>query len=307
MSVRVVLLGGTDLTIAVANSISDHLVGVLTVPAELKISYSPGGLRPTRAADVAGWAASRGIRWAEWQGAAQSADFLSSLGADWALAVGWYFLLPATMINLFPFGCGGIHASLLPRYRGNAPLNWAIINGDTEAGVSLFRLTAGTDEGPLYGQEVIPITPRTTITELVAATDAATMRLVSRAIQDLDSGRVETTAQVGDVSYTLARVPDDGRINWASPARAIDRLVRASTRPYPGAFTLLDGAPVRVWSGEAVDVPRVFGACGQLWHHNAGMFVVTGEALFRIDEATSLDGVDARPFLRKSSRRRFDT
>jgi methionyl-tRNA formyltransferase len=305
MRTRIVLLGGTELTLAIADQIVDHLVGVVTIPSTFKISYSADGLTNARFADVREWAKGNGVPTQEWSGADDLGTFLDGLDADWGLAAGWYYLLPQRILDKFPYGCGGVHASLLPRYRGNAPLNWAILNGESETGVSLFQMTAGLDDGPLYGQERIQIGSRTSIADLLAPVRDATIRLVSAAVAGLDSGQSTVKSQEGDPCYALARIPADGRIDWSQPAVQVDRLVRATTRPYPGAFTHLDEELISIWRGEPVESPLVFGSHGQLWRWDGRVVVVTGAGLYGIEEATAGSGEDAMPVLKRSSHRRF--
>jgi methionyl-tRNA formyltransferase len=305
---RTVLFGGTDLTQAVADRIADHLVGVVAIPQSFSISYAPGGLPNTRFADLVRWARGRGIPAVEWSGADDANAFVADLTPEWGLAAGWYYLLPPPLIEAFPRGIAGLHASLLPRLRGNAPLSWAIINGDDETGISLFELTAGMDEGRLYGQARIPIGGRSTIAELVTATEAAGIELVADALAAPDRPRRE---QRGDPTYCLARVPDDGRIDWRASATTVDRLVRASTRPYPGAFTYLEGRRVAVWAGTPVDV-EVAGAPGQVWRMPSHeVAIVCGSGAFRIEECSLVGDAgegddDAIPILREASMRRLD-
>ncbi|MBV8161253.1 MAG: methionyl-tRNA formyltransferase [Acidimicrobiia bacterium] len=305
MRTRIVLLGGTELTLAIAERIADHLVGVVWIPSTMRISYSPGGLPNARFADVGDWAEARAIATLQWSGIESLAAFLDGIESDWGLAAGWYYLLPKRILDRFPHGCGGVHASLLPRYRGNAPLNWAILNGEAETGVSLFQMTPGLDDGPLYGQERIPIGRRTSVADLLEPMRAATLRLVSAAVADLDLGKSALFPQTGEPCYGLARLPADGRIGWSDTAEGVDRLVRATTRPYPGAFTHLDGERITIWRGAPVASAQVFGSHGQIWRLDGRVVVVTGAGLYGIEEATLESGDDALPSLTRSAHRRL--
>jgi methionyl-tRNA formyltransferase len=302
---RIVLFGGTDLTFAVAEHLGDHVAGVVTIEGTYKISFSPTPMSNVRFADMASWSAQRGVPCVTWSDAAAAEQFARSLGADWGLAVGWYYLLPPSLLAAFPFGLAGVHASLLPKYRGNSPLNWAILNGESQSGVSLFRMTPGLDDGPLYGQRTFPIGSRTTIAELINVTQEATLGLLSAAVAAMDRDESVLVEQEGTPSFALARTPDDGAIDWGRSAEYIDRLVRATSQPYPGAFTHLEGAKITIWSGEPLREPATSGTCGQLWRWNDRVVVVSGSGLFAVDTASLADGTDAIPLLRKSSQRRL--
>ena len=298
------VFGGTDLTRAVADAIAPHVVGVVHVSSTFETSYDPS-VTNVRDGDLAGWAAENSVPAHHWSAADAAIGFIRDLEPDWGLAAGWYHLLPARLLDCFPLGCAGVHPSLLPKHRGKAPLGWAIVNGDTETGVSLLRFTPRVDDGPLYGQRTFPIGPTTTVTDLIAESEHAAIELVRAAIAAMEVGDPALREQVGDPTYALARTPDDGLIDWTRPATTVDRLVRATTRPYPGVFTHLDGCLVRVWSGEHSAI-SVLGAPGQIWRPEPGtVLVVTGDGTYRITEATTDSGEDAMPALSKASHRHF--
>ena len=304
---RTVLFGGTDLTLAVAERFAAHIAGVVTIPPTFRISYEPAGVRNLRHADVSGWADSQGIPAHEWTSADDVLPFLETIGAEWGLAAGWYYMLPRRILDRFPLGIAGVHASLLPRLRGNAPLNWAILSGTPQTGVSLFQLTDELDNGPLYGQKPLRIDPHTTIGDLVAGANTAALELIGDAIAAHESpDGAQLLRQNGQVSYGLARLPSDSRIDWRLDALSVARLVRASSRPYAGAFTYLDEQTVRIWSGQ-MSGKRVSGTPGQIWLPPYGeLVVVCGDHSYEVIEATFDDGEDALPALRKASMRRFD-
>jgi methionyl-tRNA formyltransferase len=157
-------------------------------------------------------------------------------------------LLPAELLDIAPLGSFNLHTSLLPKYRGRSPVNWMIINGEREAGVTLHHMTARADAGDIVAQRVVEIAEDDTALTLyrkLVPLAASIIReyhplivagLAPRRVQDLSAG-----------SYFGRRRPEDGRIDWNWPARRIFNLVRGVTHPYPGAFCFIGGRKLTVW------------------------------------------------------------
>ena len=308
----VLLLGGTDLTRSVADGLlqsSDvRLAAVVSPPSAFRISYSASSVRNTRFADMARWCEERRVAFAAYGGPDDLVAIVRQCRPDVALASGWYHHLPAAVRMLFPRGCLGVHASLLPRYRGGAPLNWALLNGDAEAGVTLFALADGIDDGVLYDQRRFAIDPEDYIGDLLQKAEAATLAMVAAVLPDVVSGRREGRPQEGEVSYALQRQPSDGIIDWNHGASTIARLVRSVSRPYPGARTSLEGMPLVVWRARpAPGAPRVHGAPGQIVRlpELDAPAIVTGDGLLLVDEVEGPEGFD-RAALAARHQRRLD-
>ncbi|MFW6161939.1 MAG: methionyl-tRNA formyltransferase [Planctomycetota bacterium] len=195
-------------------------------------------------------------------------------------------ILREPLLELPPLGCLNVHASLLPRHRGAAPVATAILAGDRETGVTLIRMVREMDAGPILAQESTPIGPRETTGELTERLADLGAGLLVRTLEELAAGRAEPTAQ-DDAAATYAPSfrKNDGAIDWTRPADYLGRFVRAMT-PWPGAFTfwLPPGKPpLRLLVLEAVAEPgeagepaRVAAADGQ------GIAVETGEGLLRL-------------------------
>src|SRR5262249_39635288 len=141
--------------------------GLVDLDRSFSISYRPQGVSNARFVDLAGWCEARDVPRLRYHAAPGVAEFGAEIGADFLLAAAWYHMVPANVRARFPRGAAGIHGSLLPKLRGGAPLNWAILLGLEETGVSLFALSDGVDDGPLYGQRRIALSGATTIGELV--------------------------------------------------------------------------------------------------------------------------------------------
>lgn len=306
----IILLGGTDATIAVAEAALDvgiRIACIVTPGQSFSISYSPSPVQNVRAFDAPAWSAKYGVPVVPFTSYDDVLDIASAASVPLCIAVGWYHMVPRRFRSAFPRGCLGFHASLLPELRGGAPLNWAILAGLEETGVTLFELGDGVDDGLIYAQERFPIAPRAVIGDLVKASQAACAEITRRALPEILAGRGNPRAQTGSGSYGLQRRPEDGRIDWRTPALNIDRLVRAVSRPYPGAFAALEGEIVRVWASDIPELPVVHGMPGQIARlaECAQPCVVTGAGLLAIVEATDERGNDVLDKLLRSGHKRF--
>ena len=307
---RVLLLGGTDFTLAIVERLSAlglGPAGAVHLEETVRISYKPQGFANVRHADVAGWCRARNVPTLGFTDNAAIATFGGKIGAELLLVAGWYHMVPAELRERFPRGALGLHASLLPALRGGAPLAWAILGGLSESGISLFGLGDGVDDGPIYGQRRVAIGPRATVGELVTSVEAAAVDMIAECLPALAAGTLKPRPQAGTPSYGLQRTPEDGRIDWRQPADAIDRLVRAVGRPYPGAFGEFQGERVVIWKAEPRTEPKVFGAAGQIARlpGENDPAVVTGAGILFIREAATGSGDDALPLLRRAANQRF--
>ena len=284
------------------------LAGVMSPPAEFRISYSANAVRNSRYADMAAWCARSDVPFHVYATPDDIARFAHDTGAAAALLAGWYHMVPAPTRALFSRGCVGVHASLLPRYRGGAPLTWAMLNGDPEAGVSLFELTDGVDDGVLYDQRRFSIGGEDYIGDIVSKAEALTIEMLREVIPAFLSGLARGRPQQGQPSYSLQRQPSDGAIDWRRSAVDIARLVRSVSRPYPGAHTTLEGTPLIIWRARvAANAPPVHGMPGQIVRLDElpGPAVVTGDGLLVIEEVEGSDGFNVEAF-RRCHQRRLD-
>jgi methionyl-tRNA formyltransferase len=179
--------------------------------------------------------------------AAQQA--FAALRLDAAVVAAYGLIVPPAMLDAPRLGCLNIHASLLPRWRGAAPIQAAILAGDAATGVTIMQMDAGLDTGPMLLREAVPITGTTTAAGLHDVLAAMGARLVLRALAE----RPAPVAQPDDgVTYAPKLTREAGRIDWGSDAAQIDRQVRAFD-PWPGAFTTLHGAILKVLAVEWAD------------------------------------------------------
>jgi methionyl-tRNA formyltransferase len=155
-------------------------------------------------------------------------------------------LLPDPILALPPHGCVNVHASLLPKYRGPAPIQWAIINRETVTGVSIMRVGAQVDAGPILLQQVEPVQPRDTAGTLGERLAGAGARLLCQALDQIAGGTANCAAQdEGAATYAPKLKPEDERLDWTREAIVLDALIRALL-PEPGAATLFGGRRVKI-------------------------------------------------------------
>jgi methionyl-tRNA formyltransferase len=174
---------------------------------------------------------------------------LSDLGADVWVVAAYGLLLPRAILELPRLGCLNIHASLLPRWRGAAPIQRAILAGDTETGISIMRMDEGLDTGPVYLRRAVPIRAHDTAGSLhdrLAEVGAGAICEVLDALA-ADALRAEAQASEG-ACYAPKLTREDAHIDWSQPAAQLERLLRALD-PAPGAYTTHAGSILKIWSG----------------------------------------------------------
>jgi methionyl-tRNA formyltransferase len=184
-----------------------------------------------------------------------------------AIIYSFYYrnLLPAELIALAPLGAYNLHGSLLPKYRGRAPVNWMLANGEREAGATLHYMVERADAGDIVAQRAIEITDDDTALTLYRKIVPIGAELIRQYHPLIASGKVPRRAQdLTQGSYFGRRRPEDGRIDWRWPARRIFNLVRAVTHPYPGAFGFLNGRKVYVWTAQIKTETGIRGVPGEV-------------------------------------------
>ncbi|MCA3265838.1 MAG: formyl transferase [Azospirillum sp.] len=220
-------------------------------------------------------------------------------GAEIALSVNWLTLFGRGMISAFPRGILNAHAGDLPRYRGNACPNWAILNGEDHVGVCAHQVIPELDAGPVVLRRRFPLGPETYIGDVYAFLDGEFPRLLVDGMEGLAEGKLRPESQPDDPSLSLRcfpRLPDDGLIDWYQPAERICRLVRASAEPFAGAFTHLDGKPLRVWRARVDRLPYPWsGVPGQIAAVNGDeVTVLCGKDVLILSDV-QLDGERVAP------------
>lgn len=284
---RIIFMGTAELSCASLQKLADDknfsLLAVVTQPdkpkgRELKLTPSPVKilaekfnlpvLQPVKARDE---------------------NFISQLREskpDLLVVVAYGQILPQAILDVPPHGCLNVHTSLLPKYRGAAPIQWAIANGDAETGVTIMQMDAGLDTGPILSIRRTPILPTDDSQILHDRLAQLGAELLAETIPDYIAGKISAQPQSADgASYAAKIKKEDGKIDWNLPAEKIWHRLRAFT-PWPGAFTFLqaEGKPqlLKLWKAE---VHAAAGPVGTvLSAEKAGIVVACGKQALRILE-----------------------
>lgn len=191
---------------------------------------------------------------------------IAALRPDLILSVYYRHMIGTKILGVPRLGAFNMHGSLLPKYRGRAPINWAVLHGEPRIGMTLHRMVKSADAGAVVDQEGVDIGPRDTAEQAFRKVMPCARRVLARQIDALLAGTARETPQDdAQATYFTGRKPEDGRINWAQTSGQIFNLIRAVTDPYPGAFTdacaTPDKARLMVWWAEA-DSPATRGKRG---------------------------------------------
>ena len=199
-----------------------------------------------------------------------------------ALVVAAYgLLLPQELLDAGRFGALNIHASLLPRWRGAAPIQRALLAGDRETGVSIMQMDAGLDTGPVLMRKRIAIAVDDDAGTLHDKLSALGAEAIVAALDDIAAGAAHALPQPEDgVTYAPKIDKRETRLDWSRPAAELERAVRAF-RPSPGAFALLDGAPVKIWRAEVIEAK---GEPGTAALRNEKLVVACGQGALAVSE-----------------------
>jgi len=233
--VRIIFAGTPDVGIPVADSISSHLVGVLTRPdAEV------GRGRDLRPSPVAQWATERSIDiFKASKSNPELVEWLSAKQPDLGVVVAYGALLPVELLSIPVHGWLNIHFSLLPHLRGAAPVQRAILNGDDITGVSIFQLDEGMDTGPIYGTSTHEIGSKERSEELLRALTLESIPLLRKVIDGISEGTLRPVPQDEQgATYAPKIVKEEHLVRWDRPCHSIERQVRAF---HPFSFTSFRG------------------------------------------------------------------
>ncbi len=186
----------------------------------------------------------------------------AELGADVAVVVAYGLILPQSVLDLPTHGCLNIHASLLPRWRGAAPIQRAILAGDAESGVCIMQMEAGLDTGPVLLRQATPIGVEETTADLHDRLSGMGATLISQALDQLEKLQPEPQSDIG-VTYAKKINKAEARVDWTQPAEIVDRQIRGLS-PFPGAWCLAGAERVKLLRSRAVPGD---GVPGQLLGH----------------------------------------
>jgi len=166
-------------------------------------------------------------------------------------------MLPEAVLALAKLGAFNMHGSLLPKYRGRAPTNWAVLHGETETGATLHWMVARPDAGAIVDQLAVPILPDDTARQVFDKVTVAAEVILWRSLPAIRAGKAARAPNdLARGSYFGARRPEDGRIDWSRPAAEVYNLIRAVAPPYPGAFTDVAGARLVIAKARIASPPQ---------------------------------------------------
>lgn len=180
---------------------------------------------------------------------------IAALRPELILSVYYRHMIGTKILALPPLGAWNMHGSLLPKYRGRAPINWAVLHGEPRIGMTLHRMVKSADAGAIVDQEGVDLGPRDTAEQAFRKVLPCARRVLARQIDALLAGIVRETPQDdAHATYFGGRKPEDGRIHWTQTSAQIFNLIRAVTDPYPGAFVDVGSSRLMVWWAE-MDTP----------------------------------------------------
>ncbi len=211
---------------------------------------------------------------------------LESMKPDIIVVIAYGKILPKEILTIPKNGCINVHASLLPTYRGPAPINWAIINGEKKTGVTTMYMDTGLDTGDIILKKEIEIPDHMTAGQLHDILASLGNELLLKTIDGICQGKVEREVQDHSKhSYAPMLDKDVGKINWKNRAKSIVNLVRG-TNPWPGSYTFLRGQKMKVWKTSLYEGQDDNNKPGTILKHISGLgwIVKTGEGLIAIEE-----------------------
>lgn len=231
-------------------------------------------------------------------------EVLRELAPEVIVVVAFGQIIPQSILELPPYGCINVHASLLPKYRGAAPIQWAVIDGEPESGVTIMKMDTGLDTGDMITKVVVPIEKDETGGSLFDKLSEAGAKLLVDTLPSLVDGTAvyEKQPEESPTPYAAMIQKQLGNIDWKRPAVEIERLIRG-LNPWPSAFTKLNGKTLKIWSAQVLNESEKDAAAvpGTILSADAqGLCVKTGQGVLNITEL-QLEGkkrMDTPAFLR---------
>lgn len=231
----------------------------------------------------------------------EAKDVLEKTEADVCVVAAFGQIIPASILHMKKYGCINVHASLLPKYRGAAPIQWAVIDGEKESGVTIMQMDEGLDTGDMLAKAIVPLDEKETGGSLFDKLSEAGGRLCVETLVKLEKGEI-TPEKQGESPTAYASMLDKkmGNIDWNKSAVVIERLVRG-LNPWPSAYTHLDGKTLKIWACDVLPQSASKGESGEILEVTKdAIHVQTGDGILVLREI-QLAGkarMDAGAFLR---------
>lgn len=305
---RVVFMGTPDFSVSILKALINSkykVVGVFTQPDKPKGRGGKVQMTPVKEmameAGIPVWQPKK-IR------GSGSEDILKELAPDVIVVAAFGQIIPKSILDLPPYGCINVHASLLPAYRGAAPIQWAVINGEKESGVTIMQMAEGLDTGDMISRTVVPLAADETGGSLFDKLSLAGASLLIKTLGDLENGTAvfEKQPEKSTTGYASMLKKEMGQIDWSKDAVSIERLIRG-LNPWPSAYTQLNGRTLKIWKAAVVSgedssytgtpegIPGMVASVDKETFH-----VLTGSGILKIEEV-QLEGkkrMDSAAFLR---------
>ena len=298
---RVIFMGTPDFSVGALKALAENgyeIAGVVTQPDKPRGRGKASAMTPVKEAALElGLTVYQPARVRE-----QSfMDTVRALNPDVIVVSAFGQIIPKALLELPRYGCVNIHASLLPKYRGAAPIQWAVMDGEPVSGVTIMQMDEGLDTGDMLAKTEVPLEPDETGGSLFDKLSRAGAELLIRTLPALEQGTLTPEKQPLESPTAYARMirKEDGRIDWNLEAEAIERRIRG-LNPWPSAYTELTGKILKIWRAEVL--PKESGQTpGTVTEAGKGGFCVqTGKGVLRLLEV-QLEGkkrMDAQAFLR---------
>ena len=225
----------------------------------------------------------------------ENIEILKSIKPDLILVMGWSQLLKSDIINIPTIGIIGSHPTELPKYRGRAPIPWTILKDLKKSAETFFWIEEGTDSGDILDQEIFSIEEDADASSLYAKVTDLGKKMTLRNLKLIEQGVIIRKKQdtTKFIEYWDKRVPDDGKINWSCSSNDIYKLIRATTHPYPGAFTFFRNGKLKIW--KALLTTKISSKPGQIIEiNNLGVFVGTGDNMIIFQDVSFDDGIQIK-------------
>jgi len=222
----------------------------------------------------------------------ENIKILKEIQPDLILVMGWSQLLKKEILHIPKLGTIGSHPTELPKYRGRAPIPWTIIKGLKESALTFFYVTEEVDEGDIVNQHIFQINQNDDAQTLYEKITVLGKQMIMETIPLLEQNKIKKISQDNSrfIEYWIKRTPEDGKINWTNSAKEIQTLIRATTHPYPGAFTNYKKSKLIIWKAEHIQNDTNEPAGKLLDISKQGLKVSTGEGCILLQKVSLNDG-----------------
>lgn len=280
---RVIFMGTPEFAVPCLAALYEHceVIGVVTQPDKPR-----GRGQKLVPSPVKAWAEAHGLP--VWQPKKikeeEFTKFLEEQKPELMVVVAFGQILSQRILDIPTYGCINVHGSLLPRYRGAAPMQWCVINGEKKTGITTMFMDAGLDTGDMLLKEEFPIGPDTTLEEVHDGLMALGAKVLIATLEKLSDGTLQRIPQTGESNYAPMLDKETGHIHWQNPAQKIHDLVRGLDS-WPGAYTFLAGKKYKIWRTRLTEEQSA-AAPGTILtaDKKQGLFVAAGDKVLEITE-----------------------